>query len=179
MQRLIHFRRPLLGRIAIAAASSLFAIPSLGAQLRAGSAQVVPPLAASWWNVVTVLADDSLRGRASGTEDYLKAARYIAQEFQKAGLAPAGTDGYFQTAHLSTARLVAEHSGIALLTNGAADTLKLGTDASISLSTTTAPRAQGPMVFVGYGLHFPGIRDDLGRTSVRGKSRLGARAPTC
>lgn len=169
MQRLIRVPQSLIDRVAIAATASLFAVPSLGAQAHAGSQQVVPPLAASWWGVVTVLADDSLRGRASGTEDYLKAARYIAQEFQRAGLAPAGTDGYFQTAHLSTARLVAEHSGIALVTNGVADTLKLGTDASISLSTTTAPRAEGPMVFVGYGLHFPGIRDDLGSTSVRGK----------
>jgi Zn-dependent M28 family amino/carboxypeptidase len=147
----------------------LLAGSPLAAQHKAGSSQVVPPLAEGWWNIVTVLADDSLRGRATGTEDYLKAAKYVAQEFQKAGLTPAGTDGYFQTAYLSTARLVPEHSGIALVTNGVADTLKLGTDASIMLSTTTVPRAEGPMVFVGYGLHFPGVRDDLGNTSVRGK----------
>lgn len=169
MQRLNRSARPLTGRTLAATAASLFAMSSLAAQNRAESAQVVPPLAAKWWNVVTVLADDSLRGRATGTDDYLKASRYVAQEFQKAGLTPAGTDGYLQTAHLSTARLVAEHSGIALVTKGVADTLKLGTDASITLSTTTAARAKGPMVFVGYGLHFPGIRDDLGGTSVRGK----------
>jgi hypothetical protein len=169
MRRLIRTRQPLPGCIKTALVSSLVATSSLAAQTRAGAAQIVPPLAASWWNVVTVLADDSLRGRASGTDDYLKAARYVAQEFQKAGLTPAGTDGYLQTARLSTARLVAEHSGIALVTNGVADTLKLGTDASITLSTTTAPRAEGEMVFVGYGLHFPGVRDDLGATNVRGK----------
>jgi Zn-dependent M28 family amino/carboxypeptidase len=169
MRRLSHFRQPLIGCAITAAVASFLALSSLAAQQRAGSAQIVPPLAAKWWNVVTVLADDSLRGRASGTDDYLKAARYVAQEFQKAGLAPAGTDGYLQTAHLSTARLVAEHSGIALVTNGVADTLKLGTDASITLSTTTVAHAEGPMVFVGYGLHFPGIRDDLGGTNVRGK----------
>jgi len=166
MQRLIRSGHSLAG--GLVAASLLIAAP-LTAQSHAGSAQVVPPLAARWWNVVTVLADDSLRGRASGTEDYLKAANYVAREFEKAGLTPAGTDGYLQTAHLSTARLVAEHSGIALVTNGVADTLKLGTDASITLSTTTAARAEGPMVFVGYGLHFPGIRDDLRGTNVRGK----------
>jgi len=166
MQRFIRSGHSLAG--GLVAASLLIAAP-LTAQSHAGSAQVVPPLAARWWNVVTVLADDSLRGRASGTEDYLKAANYVAREFEKAGLTPAGTDGYLQTAHLSTARLVAEHSGIALVTNGVADTLKLGTDASITLSTTTAARAEGPMVFVGYGLHFPGIRDDLRGTNVRGK----------
>jgi len=169
MQRLASFRRSFVGHVVVATTTFLFATSSLAAQARAGSQQVVPPLAARWWNVVTVLADDSLHGRASGTDDYLEAARYVAREFEKPGLAPAGTDGYFQTAHLSTARLVPEHSGIALVTKGVADTLKLGTDASINLSTTTAPRAAGQMVFVGYGLHFPGIRDDLGATSVRGK----------
>ena len=167
--RFTRLRHQLLRSAIVATVPSLCALSLLAGQQRAGSAQVVPPLAANWWNVVTVLSDDSLRGRASGTEDYLKAARYVAQEFQKAGLAPAGTDGYLQTAHLTTARLVAEHSGIALVTNGVADTLKLGTDASITLSTTTVARAAGPMVFVGYGLHFPGVRDDLGGTSVRGK----------
>jgi Zn-dependent M28 family amino/carboxypeptidase len=169
MQRFIRFRRPRVGAAVVAATASLLALSSLGAQNPAGSAQVVPALAERWWNVVTVLADDSLHGRATGSEDYLKAARYIAQEFQKAGLSPAGTDGYLQTVHLSTARLVAEHSGIALVHDGVADTLRLGTDASISLSTTTAAHAEGPMVFVGYGLHFSGVRDDLGGTSVRGK----------
>jgi hypothetical protein len=169
MRQLAYFRQTLIGCGTTAAVASLLAMSSLAAEQRAGSAQTVPPLAAKWWNVVTVLADDSLRGRASGTDDYLKAAHYVAQEFQKAGLAPAGTDGYLQTARLSTARLVAEHSGIALVTNGVADTLRLGTDASITLSTTTVARAEGPMVFVGYGLHFPGIRDDLGGTNVRGK----------
>jgi len=165
---MITLRLPIV-RAITATTVSLIALSPLGAQGRAGSSQAVPTLAAPWWDVVTVLADDSLRGRATGTEDYLKAARYVAREFQKAGLTPAGTDGYFQTAHLMSARLVAEHSGIALVTNGVADTLKLGSDASITLSTTTAAHVEGPMVFVGYGLHFPGVRDDLGATSVRGK----------
>jgi hypothetical protein len=158
-----HPRRALL-----ATALSLAAAP-LAAQSRAGSSQVVPPAAARWWHDITVLADDSLRGRATGTEDYLKAARYVADEFRKAGLEPIGTNGYFQTAHLATARLVPERSGIALVTNGHADTLALNTDATINLSTTTAARASGPLVFVGYGLHFPGVRDDLAGTSVKGK----------
>jgi Zn-dependent M28 family amino/carboxypeptidase len=169
MQLRTHFPGRRFLSAVVATTTSLLAIAPLAAQSAAGSRQVVPPLAARWWNVVSVLADDSLHGRATGTEDYLKAARYVAQEFQKAGLAPAGTDGYFQIAHLATARLVAERSGIALLHDGVADTLKLGTDASITLSTTTAAHAEGPMVFVGYGLHFPGVRDDLGGTSVRGK----------
>ncbi len=42
-------------------------------------------------------ADDSMGGRASGSEGHLKATAYLAAEAQRLGLRPAGTDGsYFQ-----------------------------------------------------------------------------------
>lgn len=40
------------------------------------------------------LADDKLQGRGSGTPSELKAAKYIAKQFKKIGLAPMGTNGY-------------------------------------------------------------------------------------
>src|SRR4051812_47487 len=133
----LRFYCTLAGRaIALIAGLSGVALP-VAAQVRAGSAQVVPATAAGWWKVVTVLADDSLHGRTTGSEDYLRAAHYVAEEFQKAGPEPIGTDGYLQTAHLAQARLVPEHSGIAFVTNGHADTLSLGSDASINITTTT------------------------------------------
>jgi hypothetical protein len=128
-----------------------------------------PGAAARWWHHVTVLADDSLRGRATGTEDYLKAARYVADQMKQAGLEPGGTDGFFQAAKLTTARLVPEQSGMVLVTGASIDTLHAGTDASMAMSTTIAPRVEGPMVFVGYGLHLPGIRDDIAGVDVKGK----------
>lgn len=42
-------------------------------------------------------ADDSMGGRASGTEGHLKATAYIAREMERLGLEPAGPNGsYFQ-----------------------------------------------------------------------------------
>ena len=44
-----------------------------------------------------VFADDSMQGRATGTEGYRKATDYIAAELRRLGLQPAGDDGtYFQ-----------------------------------------------------------------------------------
>lgn len=44
-----------------------------------------------------ILASDTMRGKRAGTLDELKAAAWIAQQAQKAGLQPAGDDGtYFQ-----------------------------------------------------------------------------------
>jgi hypothetical protein len=47
-------------------------------------------------NNVTFLAADDLEGRAIGTEGEQKAAEYLAKEFEKLGLKPKGTDGFFQ-----------------------------------------------------------------------------------
>ena len=45
---------------------------------------------------VSVLANDSLNGRKTGSEGEKKAAKYIAKRFADLGLQPKGTDGYFQ-----------------------------------------------------------------------------------
>lgn len=47
-------------------------------------------------HIVEVLASDSLQGRYTGTAENFKAALFIAEEFQKAGLHPiAGNNGFF------------------------------------------------------------------------------------
>ncbi len=151
------------GRAVSAAALAFLA----STQLRAQSTAQQP--AARWWHDITVLADDSMRGRYTGSEDYLKAAHYVAQQFQSAGLAPGGADGYFQTVHLATALLVPDSSGIVLERDGATDTLHIGSDASVQVKPYTETRAQGPLVFVGYGLHLPGAYDDIGNADLHGK----------
>ena len=45
---------------------------------------------------VTFLAADDLGGRAIGTDGEQKAADYLAEAFEKAGLQPKGTEGFFQ-----------------------------------------------------------------------------------
>ncbi|HEX2190331.1 MAG TPA: M20/M25/M40 family metallo-hydrolase, partial [Longimicrobiaceae bacterium] len=53
-----------------------------------------------------VLADDSMMGRQAGTRGNAMATDYVAGEFRRLGLAPAGEDGtYFQTIPLVTRRL--------------------------------------------------------------------------
>ncbi|WP_268033195.1 M20/M25/M40 family metallo-hydrolase [Algoriphagus sp. PAP.12] len=45
---------------------------------------------------VYFLASDNLEGRSIGTQGEEKAAKYLAERFQKIGLTPKGTDGFFQ-----------------------------------------------------------------------------------
>ena len=53
--------------------------------------------------LLTSLADDSLEGRGTGTRGSAKAARIIAIEMERAGLAPAGDSGFFQRVPVATA----------------------------------------------------------------------------
>lgn len=48
---------------------------------------------------VSFLASDALQGRATPSPGLDMAAEYIASQFRRAGLEPAGDDGYFQTAN--------------------------------------------------------------------------------
>jgi hypothetical protein len=52
---------------------------------------------------LSFLASDALEGRATPSRGLDVAAEYIAAQFRRAGLAPAGDDGYFQTADWTTA----------------------------------------------------------------------------
>ncbi len=45
---------------------------------------------------VSILANDSLNGRKTGSDGEKKAAQYIAKRFAELGLKPKGTDGFFQ-----------------------------------------------------------------------------------
>lgn len=74
------------------------------------------------------LAGDSLRGKRAGTIDELRAAAWIAEQAQQAGLLPAGEDGtYFQFFPLHRAT-IAENSNVNI--NG--KTLNLWEEAWIS-----------------------------------------------
>src|SRR5437016_3240314 len=58
---------------------------------------------------LSFIASDALEGRATPSRGLDLAAEYVAAQFRRAGLEPAGDDGYFQTATLrnGTARNVA------------------------------------------------------------------------
>lgn len=78
-----------------------------------------------WWAHVVALANDGLAGRDTGSEGYRKAARYVATEFERDGLKPAGEAGYFQSIPLHVERLRAEESQVELVRDGAARNLQL------------------------------------------------------
>lgn len=125
---------------------------------------------ARWWSHVKFLADDKLEGRLTGSEGHRKAAQYIADEFKRAGLEPAGTPGYFQPVGFHSRRIVEEQSSLVLLRGGKAELLTLGEDAIISMRVAPAAKLEAPLVFAGYGLTVPELNyNDLAGLDLRGK----------
>ena len=73
-------------------------------QLSPGSATVAAITATDLQHRLEIIADDSMMGRESGSEGDFKTADYVASEFRRLGLEPAGENGtYFQTVPFWTA----------------------------------------------------------------------------
>lgn len=142
----------------------LIVLASLSSQ-----AQQPQSRSSTWWTHVEALANDGMEGRNTGSPAHKRAADYVAGQFRKAGLEPAGTDGYIQPVKFKTRRILESASSLALVRNGVAEPLVLGEDANISMRTDPAPAVEAPLVFAGYGLRIPesGI-DDLDGLNLKG-----------
>ncbi|MAI39403.1 M28 family metallopeptidase [Alteromonas sp.] len=111
------------------------------------------------------LADDLLEGRDTGSRGHDIAALYIATEFAKYGLTPAGTDGFIQDVSFRKANLVQESPQFTLTKNG--NTVDFAYPkqylAGPSLLNVDA-KVSGEMVFVGYGI----VADELSHNDYEG-----------
>jgi Zn-dependent M28 family amino/carboxypeptidase len=125
----------------------------------------------SWWAHVKFLADDRLEGRETGSEGLRKAESYVVDEFTKAKLQPAGTNGFYQPVKFISRQIVEKDSSAALISSGKAQPLTLGDDAYFGTRTELSPEEiTAPLVFVGYGLSIPEKNyDDLSGLDLHGK----------
>lgn len=121
---------------------------------------------------VIFLADDTLKGRDTGSDGYRIAANYVAAEYRRLGLKPAGDDGtYFQEVPFRTGQLKRDAAKMTLEIGGESRDLVLGDDFFVSGGARQAAgQASGDLVFAGYGIHAPDIgHDDLAGLDVDGK----------
>jgi Zn-dependent M28 family amino/carboxypeptidase len=136
--------------------------PSASAGTRVARALDAPTLRAH----LEFLADDALEGRAPGTRGGATAAKYIATQFERLGLEPAGDSGtYFQQVPI-----------IALTPNptlaiGDAPPLKWKTDYVMwSMRNDSLVDLRADPVFVGYGIVAPEYGwNDYAGVDVKGK----------
>jgi hypothetical protein len=115
------------------------------------------------------LASDQLEGRRAGTVGAEKAATYIANEFQKYGLQPAGNNGtFFQDFDFV--------GGVKLGTNSFSSTVRGRTTNYLldvdfrPLGFSASGTVEGSIVFAGYGISAPSLQyDDYAGIEVQDK----------
>jgi Zn-dependent M28 family amino/carboxypeptidase len=121
----------------------------------------------------TFLADDLLEGRGTGTRGHALAARYVASQFLRLGLQPAGDAGTFdQTVPLIEATEQIESGRFSLRRTGAPDvSLQASTDVIVRVAAgQTEGRIEAPAVFIGYGVQAPEFdHDDFQGIDLTGK----------
>jgi Peptidase family M28 len=123
-----------------------------------------------WWSHVSVLADDRMEGRDTGSPGYTRAADYVIQQFRAAGLQPAGTDGFLQPMDFQVRQFDPTHSSLELVRGSEVYSVALGKEASYFVTSATIEHAEADAVFVGYGLSVPDLNyDDLAGLDLRGK----------
>jgi aminopeptidase YwaD len=95
------------------------------------------------------LSSDLLEGRGTGTAAIDSAAAYIAREFARYGLQPAGTKGYFQ--EFEVVKGVSRGaSSLSIVSDGHSEALD--SLSFIPATFSSAAQFSGPIVFAGYGL---------------------------
>jgi hypothetical protein len=129
---------------------------------------------------IAFLASDELRGRGSGEPGNEKAARFVAEEFFRAGLRPLGTSaqrdphapldgrGFYQPFTFIAGRAVGPHNQLRAELKGAWRSYRPGHDFEPS-SASGPGAASGEVVFVGFGIRAPSANhDDYAGVKVKG-----------
>src|SRR5882757_7829072 len=96
-----------------------------------------------WWSYVQFLASDDLAGRDTGSEGHKKAVQYVAAQFERDGLKPAGEQGYIQPVKFISKSLDESKSSVVLVKNGKETPIKLGDDAIIGTRVDPAAAVEG------------------------------------
>ncbi len=110
------------------------------------------------------LADDALEGRAPATRGGELAALYIATQFERLGLEPAGDSGYY---HIVPVISLTPHPSMHI----GGDSLAYRSDYVLwSMQNEPQVRVSAPVVFAGYGIVAPEYGwNDYAGVDVKGK----------
>lgn len=164
--------RSMLALAAMTLAAGCAPPPAADGTAPAGTTPAAPATAeaADWWRHVAFLADDDMRGRETGSPEHRKAANYVSDQFEKAGLQPAGSHGYLQPVTFRSRRIDESKSSLAIVRKGKAMPVVLGDEASFGMRIDAAPAVDAPLVFAGHGLRIPeASHDDFDGLDVTGK----------
>src|ERR1700761_5621278 len=121
---------------------------------------------------VRFLADDLLEGRAPASRGSDLAMRYVATEYERIGLEPAGDDGGWLQKFDIVGVTPTPVQPLTFSAGGKTLVLKPGTESVLAAGSQTESMAvkDADVIFVGYGITAPEQKwDDYRDVDVRGK----------
>jgi len=117
---------------------------------------------------VKYLASDDLKGRATGSPELEKAAKYIAGKFKSYGLKPVA-GSYFQSFQVTTRTKIGDDTSFGYMLDAVSHPSKLK-DGFQVVGASASGEFAGPVVFAGYGITAPEYGyDDYAGLDVKGK----------
>ena len=118
---------------------------------------------------VSFLSSPELNGRLPGSPGYMKAAEFMASEFIKIGLLPAGDSSYFQFTNVEYTEISDQFYFMLLHAGKPITTYKHGDD-YIFRTNTGSGHVKAEVVFCGYGISEPASGyDDYKEIDVKNK----------
>jgi Tol biopolymer transport system component len=107
---------------------------------------------------VEYLASDDMEGRMTGTKGAKKAGKYVAEQFEKAGLEPLGDDDtYFQEFPFTSGVKIEKKKNKLRVTTAEGREVEFDVDKDFRpLAFSENAEVEGEIVFAGYGLRAPG-----------------------
>jgi Zn-dependent M28 family amino/carboxypeptidase len=125
---------------------------------------------------VKYLSDDALEGRGTGQRGGDLAADWIAAQFKKYGLLPAGDNGtYFQKVGFYGVTTDPQQTHFAFVSKSGAETTLKFADDYVATDQTHSQKSEidAPIVYVGYGINAPEYNwDDYKGVDLKGKALL-------
>lgn len=121
---------------------------------------------------LTFLTSDECEGRGAATQGLYRAADFIENRFKEIGLKPGGVDGTFrQFFRMQAGRAEPGPESLLRLTGPLQQRIELAPDRQFRPLGFSPPKsADGPLVFVGYGINHPDSKyNDYEGVSVEGK----------
>ncbi len=134
-----------------------------------------------WWSYTQAVANDKMQGRDTGSPGYNAADDYVIQQFQKAGLEPAGTNGFRQPVPMRSLKLNPSSSSFELLRHTGSATLAWYRQVTVAVHPGMPDQIRAPLYFVGDGAHVDSAKAHGAVIVVMGAPRIravGSPAPT-
>lgn len=143
---------------------SMLAAIMLAGSVYSSVAQVLSPDTLLLKQHITILSDDKMEGRETGTAGEKMAYEYLSAEFRKVGLLPKGSAGYIQPFPFNAGSYM-----------GSGNTLRIKKQSFIAgeqfypLAYSANKTFSGEIVHVKHGVCAPGMDDYAGMENLSGK----------